>query len=335
VSARSRAISLPRSRPTARSVIVTSFHPSLPARRAVRGLETLAMLAVERLARKVTNRPRRNGSALGSGVRTPIRGTTDWFLMIATLATAGASLIVALGLIGVAATRSFDGGDARRPVAAFPVATSRPVLAPLRPATPTAVPTAIPDAAKVVCLDPGHGGDDLGAVREADGGMPEMRESTINLAMARNLAARLVDRGFEVVLTRETDSRVNPDNADVNGDGKVATGVTSTQLDDLQARINICNEARANLLLSLHINSSDNPLEKGYEVVYTADREFGDENQRLAQLIHDELGRQMAAAGYEATPRGIIDDITLPATKAICRTWCSPARTCRAPSVRA
>lgn len=276
------------------------------------------MLAVERLAQKVKNRPRRSGDARGSGVRTPIRGTSEWFLMVVTVATAVASLVVALGLIGVGISRSFDGGVEPQ-AAVIPAATARPTVLPPpptatpRPATPIAdvADVTVASALPVVCLDPGHGGDDWGAVRPEDDVLPEMRESAFTLSHALDLASRLSARGLTPVLTRDEDTWVNADNADVNGDGNIGKNFSS-KLDDFQARINICNDAGADLLLVMHINTSDNPDDEGYEVIYTVDRPFGDENLRFAELLHDELGEQMAAAGYDAGSRGIIDDITLP-----------------------
>ena len=66
-------------------------------------------------------------------------------------------------------------------------------------------------------------------------------------------------RGYKVIMTRETDTAVNVDGKDVNGDGRTAAhdppgSDHNETLDELQARINICNAANADLLVSMHIN---------------------------------------------------------------------------------
>jgi N-acetylmuramoyl-L-alanine amidase len=165
----------------------------------------------------------------------------------------------------------------------------------------------VPDGRRVVCLDPGHGGADQGNVRVENGEIV-LEEKAFTLAHALALGERLRGDGIEVVLTRTTDTEVNPDNADVNGDGTVAPPAgpaASNELDDLQARVNVCNAANADLLVSIHYNGAENVFLAGYEVWYNQERPFGDRSERFAELIHEELGSQMVAAGYDAVDRGI------------------------------
>lgn len=89
----------------------------------------------------------------------------------------------------------------------------------------------------VVCLDPGHGGDESGAVRTKRGRNGfTLIEKEINLDVARHLRDRLVDDGFAVVMTRDSDIDVS-----------------------LQARVDICNGANADIAVSLHTNSTNSP----------------------------------------------------------------------------
>ena len=191
------------------------------------------------------------------------------------------------------------------PPATVSPATPTPVVSPT-PA-PAAAEVPAPDGRRVVCLDPGHGGKDLGNVRVEDGRIV-LQEKDLTLAHALALAERLRSNGIEVVFTRTTDSEANPTNQDVNADGTVAPPEgpgTSDQLDDLQARVNICNAARADLLVSIHYNSAENTFLQGYEVWYNDQRPFSERSSRFATLVHEELGARMAAAGYQATDRGI------------------------------
>ena len=166
------------------------------------------------------------------------------------------------------------------------------------------------DGRTVVCIDPGHGGWDLGFNRPLFGALPGLAEADYNLAQAYDLAERLEEDGFEVVMTRRTPSAVNDDGADVNGDGEtIADSEAAGTIDELQARINICNEAHADLLVSMHINGAeDRPMVKGYETWYTGSRPFGDHSQRFATLVFRALGAEMEAAGYITDAREVNDD---------------------------
>lgn len=198
-----------------------------------------------------------------------------------------------------------------------PTPTPRP-----EPPTPTPVPVAVAgvdefyaqDGRSIVCLDPGHGGEDLGNVLVKNNEIV-LQEKDFTLDHALKLADRLRARGLEVVLTRETDSEVNPANEDVNGDGVTADPAgpaRSDQLDDLQARVNICNLAAADLLVSVHYNGAENEFLQGYEVWYNGDRPFSGRSETFATLMHTALGEEYAAAGYDANDRGIgLDELAV------------------------
>ncbi len=79
---------------------------------------------------------------------------------------------------------------------------------------------------KTVVIDPGHGGHDVGQQT------PQVREADCTLSLARQLAAQLRQRGYEVLLTRE-DNRYLSD----------------------QRRIDSANGAANAIFLSLHLNS--------------------------------------------------------------------------------
>lgn len=162
-------------------------------------------------------------------------------------------------------------------------------------------------AGKTVCLDIGHGGSDLGNVRLVNGTVA-LREKDFTLSVGLALGAELEGQGVNVVYTRTTDTEVNPNNADVNGDGEVAAEggeAHSDQLDDLQARVLLCNAAAADLLVSIHFNGAENKFLSGYEVWYNGDRPFSGDSARFATIVHEELAKAYATAGYAAVDRGI------------------------------
>jgi N-acetylmuramoyl-L-alanine amidase len=203
------------------------------------------------------------------------------------------------------------------PLPPTPTATPEPPTpTPLpQPPTPTPVPVPIEgvdelyaqDGRNIVCIDPGHGGIDLGNVLVRDNEIV-LQEKDFTLEHSLMLAERLREQGYEVVLTRETDTEVNPSNEDVNGDGVVADEggeARSTELDELQARVNICNLSSADLLVSVHYNGAENVFLEGYEVWYNDERPFSGRSEAFANLMYEALGSAYAEAGYDATAHGI------------------------------
>src|SRR5215216_5453329 len=237
-------------------------------------------------------------------------------------------LLVSLGIAAlIVGARLSSERFAALPPTATPVPTATalpaPTATPLRPTPtprpqpPTPTPAAVAvagvdelyarDGRNIVCIDPGHGGEDLGNVR-VENGRITLQEKDIVLKHSLMLAERLREKGFEVVLTRETDTEVNPSNEDVNGDGEVAPegGPARTeQIDDLQARVNICNLAAADLLVSMHYNGAENTFLSGYEVWFNDEREFSGRSEAFATFMHEALGEAYAKAGYDAVDRGI------------------------------
>ena len=172
------------------------------------------------------------------------------------------------------------------------------------------------DAEYVACIDAGHGGWDAGRVREANSRAPAILEKEINLGMAWMLKERLESEGIGVVMTRPSGLAVNTFNEDVNGDGEtLQDSEQAGDRDELQARINVCNDAEADVLISLHLNGFDDSSARGYEVLYTPApfREFGDRNADLATFVYREIGSAYNEAGFDTTPRGTIQDVDLDA----------------------
>ena len=138
-----------------------------------------------------------------------------------------------------------------------------------RPATPVASPT--PDL-PVVVIDAGHGGEEVGAANYG------VVEKDSNLEMALRVESLLMDAGVSVVLTRREDARV----ASLPSPQPGAFGSTRF---DLQRRIDIANEADADVFVSIHSNGSTDPGQNGVEVWYDPNRPFGAENLALAQSV--------------------------------------------------
>jgi N-acetylmuramoyl-L-alanine amidase len=202
-----------------------------------------------------------------------------------------------------------------------PTVEASPTAAPTPSATPTSTPTTAPTpthtpaptrAPYVVVIDPGHGGRDLGARRFNDEGRMVAYESQINLELGLLLRDELERRGFRVVMTRDGDYAVNADDEDIDGNGELDYTV-----DESQKRVDIANEAGADLLLSLHLNGFEYPDGRrapdvgGSQTFYCADRRFGDDNHRFAVLVHRAMLAAFADLGYDIHDRGVTDDYYL------------------------
>lgn len=167
----------------------------------------------------------------------------------------------------------------------------------------------------IVCIDPGHGGADRGFMRPPWGYLAGLEEAPMVLNLALELKPRLEEDGVAVVMTRTTDASPNPDNRDINGDGKtaaddVAPDTRYATLDDLQARINVCNNAGADLLVSMHINGFTTGKPFGFETWFTRERPFGAQSSTFASLAYAHLKDQLRRIGYvmPAEERGVNPD---------------------------
>lgn len=122
---------------------------------------------------------------------------------------------------------------------------------------------------KTVVIDPGHGGNDPGCIHR-----DKIMEKNITLMVARELAQMLEMEGATVRLTR---------------DGDYQPGQKLffwKRKDNLDERIAIAQKNKADILLSLHINSSPKTNKAGAVVFYNQTKRL---DQRLAQNIQQEL----------------------------------------------
>lgn len=118
-----------------------------------------------------------------------------------------------------------------------------------------------------VVIDPGHGGRDGGAVAD-DGTL----EKDLNLAVALKLKSILESADIHVVMTRETDVELaSPDSS-------------HKKADDLKARLQLAQDQKNAIFVSIHMNQF--PIEKyrGLQVYYSENHA---ESLTLAQAIQN------------------------------------------------
>lgn len=138
---------------------------------------------------------------------------------------------------------------------------TQPFPAPLTDTQPYRTPRPTNGRVSVV-IDPGHGGQDPGAI-----GLGGVREKDVILPVSTRIAEILQQNGVSVVLTRNSDYFVS-----------------------LQGRVDIAQQASADVFVSIHANSagSNRPDVSGLEVYYY------DSGLGLANTVHDSILRSVS-----------------------------------------
>ena len=146
---------------------------------------------------------------------------------------------------------------------------------------------------RLVVLDPGHGGDDSGAV-----GPDGLFEKDVNLAIALKTADLLRGQGVTVVMTRSTDVNVG-----------------------LEDRCTVANNIFANVFVSIHSNASDNKPDMGGTGTYTYAPPgtplvlMRDDRLRLANDLQDQACANLGLrdAGVFENNFEVLRDTSMPA----------------------
>jgi N-acetylmuramoyl-L-alanine amidase len=131
---------------------------------------------------------------------------------------------------------------------------------------------------RIVVLDPGHGGDDTGTVAHG------LTESEVTLDLARRIEGRLSAIGVTVLFTRSA----------------------TTGPEDL-LRATMANQAHADIMLSLHCDSTDQSRASGVATFFWGLERFGAWSavgEHLANLIQREIVSRTGLANCRSHPRG-------------------------------
>ena len=136
-----------------------------------------------------------------------------------------------------------------------PIPASRPPVSGNDPNASIPLPSDFQTGRVTVVLDPGHGGNDPGAI-----GIDSLHEADIVLPIAQQVAAALEQQGVQALLTRNDDREV-----------------------ELEPRVQLAERANATLFVSIHANSIslDRPDVNGFETYYYSS------GQALAQTIYN------------------------------------------------
>ncbi len=122
---------------------------------------------------------------------------------------------------------------------------------------------------RCVVIDAGHGGDDPGKV-----GINGANEKDVNLEIARLVKQFLEENDIEVVMTRESDEGLY----DVNASNK--------KVQDMKRRIELIEEVKPMVTVSIHQNSYPEEYVHGAQVFYYTGSVQG---ELLAECIQKQL----------------------------------------------
>lgn len=135
------------------------------------------------------------------------------------------------------------------------------------------VPANASDKKKTVMLDPGHGGEDPGAVSDYSG----IKEKDINLSIVLDVRKLLEDEGYNVILTREEDRlEYAPE----------TTNIVQKRKQDLLRRKKMMDEGGADIVVSVHLNKFPETKYFGAQTFYPPN---SPESQKLAASIQGKL----------------------------------------------
>ena len=120
-------------------------------------------------------------------------------------------------------------------------------------------------AGKTIMLDPGHGGPDTGAI-----GPNCTYEKNNTLAIGLELSDILKQAGAKIILTRDKD---------------ISPAINYSEIEDLQARVDLANKNNPDLFISIHNDSFTNPDVQGTSTYYSKDSPKQTESLQLANSI--------------------------------------------------
>lgn len=124
---------------------------------------------------------------------------------------------------------------------------------------------------KVIYLDPGHGGMDPGTVYK------NIYEKDINLSICLKLKHELEQEGAIVYMTRD-------------GDYDLSSTTNGRKKSDLNNRVRAINSSKADMYISIHLNSINSSTWNGAQVFYD---DINKNNIELADILQQQLKKDL------------------------------------------
>jgi N-acetylmuramoyl-L-alanine amidase len=155
-----------------------------------------------------------------------------------------------------------------------------------------------------VFLDAGHGGLDPGGVGTDEAGNT-VYEADETLPVELDTMKLLRAKGFTVVVSRTGDETVSRPQPDDLSDGLFsAEGVH----DDVAARDQCADMSKANVLLGIYFDAGGSSYDAGSVTGYDTARSFSALNEKLANLVQNNVMFAMNVQGWAIPNLGAVDD---------------------------
>jgi len=114
-----------------------------------------------------------------------------------------------------------------------------------------------------ICIDPGHGGGDCGAIGYL--GVIPIYEAWINLIASLSLGSKLIKRRHQVLFTR----------------------IEDIFIPTIQ-RAGIANDKDCDFFISIHVNAFDDPTVCGFEILHYPNSVYGIKlATKVITIVHD------------------------------------------------
>ena len=157
----------------------------------------------------------------------------------------------------------------------------------------------------VIILDPGHGGEDPGAI-----GGDTVYEKDLNLSICRYMRDELLANGYAVVMTRDEDKMLYTDSENIKGIRKIS---------DLKNRVKLFNSYGNAVVISIHMNSFSDSKYSGFQVYYSVNN---DNSKALADTVQNLIKETLQPNNNRKTKPGnnlfVLDKIYSPAVLIEC-----------------
>ena len=132
-----------------------------------------------------------------------------------------------------------------------------------------------------IIVDAGHGAPDGGAV-----GVSGIIEKDINLAIAMKLREILEGKDYNVIMTRMGDKGIYDNESDT---------IRQKKRSDMKSRLAIMSNSKADLFVSIHMNSFANKSANGLNIFYSSNHK---EIKNLAEKIQIRIADLTGAATH-------------------------------------
>ncbi len=157
---------------------------------------------------------------------------------------------------------------------------------------------------KIIILDPGHGGEDPGAI-----GNENIYEKDLNLQLALEIGRLLEEKGYIVVYTRTDDRLLLNEDENIKGIKKIS---------DLKNRCKVAERYPDSLFISIHMNSFASSKYSGLQVYHSKD----DKSRALADSIQSKVISDLQPSNNRSIKQGdgmyLLENVSNPAVLIEC-----------------